>query len=592
MNLTNFLQQTDALMAQYSAEQLMAFIHEIGRVFPEHRREDFLERLRAVGGKTQKASVGNTETDSEFTEMYNRIRDNLKKIDSQEVMLTGVLNEEYDDWYDDGEEFYYEDNNGISDMLAEACDFIHICMDRAMYKEGFEVGNQVFSMEILCENEYGEEEFSIGDMVEHELLYCDLKRVILDTLYCAYYAVPQSKRPAALYGIFANARESEITLEAVMQHGDEVLPDLESFLPLWITYLGEKAGQEADRLLVEAVGLLNDISQAVRYAKEYVTVHPGLYLHILENGKYMADGNDMVAVGIGAIEVIPKKYRMRSKAALKTAEYVLETGGKKPLLEICYFAAYESDTSALNYLRAVLNGFESEKKREELRKVFMKFSDHTGRTNSAMYGFENVHSYSEREENKPDRNMILLLRFLDGQFADVLDRGLSISNALGWTGTFMKQGIALYLLYLYEGAWNGKGITAMAGMVKDAIRFSAEEYLEGTVRLDNIDELDLFRQIFLRWKSQVQMEPAVRERALKRITALIEKRTAGIMDANRRNYYWECASYIAALGEVREVLGETGAKQRMMTAYKDKYPRRSAFREELRNYGWIDHKKR
>lgn len=32
--------------------------------------------------------------------------------------------------------------------------------------------------------------------------------------------------------------------------------------------------------------------------------------------------------------------------------------------------------------------------------------------------------------------------------------------------------------------------------------------------------------------------------------------------------------------------------QRLMTSYKDKYPRRSAFREEKRNYGWIDVKKK
>ena len=50
-----------------------------------------------------------------------------------------------------------------------------------------------------------------------------------------------------------------------------------------------------------------------------------------------------------------------------------------------------------------------------------------------------------------------LLRFLDGQFMDVLDNGLNKSAALGWTGTFMKQGIALYLLYLYEGQWNSGG---------------------------------------------------------------------------------------------------------------------------------------
>lgn len=61
---------------------------------------------------------------------------------------------------------------------------------------------------------------------------------------------------------------------------------------------------------------------------------------------------------------------------------------------------------------------------------------------------------------------------------------------------------------------------------------------------------------------------------------------------NRRNYYGECAAYIAALGEVRESVGEMGAKQKLMTSYKEKYPRRSAFREEMRQYGWIDTKRK
>ena len=188
--------------------------------------------------------------------------------------------------------------------------------------------------------------------------------------------------------------------------------------------------------------------------------------------------------------------------------------------------------------------------------------------------------------------MVMMLKFLDGQFAEVLDKGLHKSEALGWTGTFMKQGIALFLLCLYEGPWNGKGIAAMAEMAKSAMRFSSEEYRNGTCGLEGIGENNLFCQLFLQWKSIVPMPADIRNRAIKRITALLEKRTAGIMDANRRNYYGECAAYIAALGEVRESMGEPGAKQRLMTSYKDAYPRRSAFREEMRKYGWVDMKRK
>ncbi len=586
MNLMNFLKQTDALTAQYSTEQLIAFIHEIGRVIPEQRRENFLEILESVGNKAGMEADKNEEKDADFAEMYSHIRDNLKIIDSQEIAVTRILNEEYDDWYDDsGEEFYYEDNSGISDMLQEACDFVHICMDMERYKEGFEVGNQLLAMEILCDDEYDGEELALGDMVHYELLNCDLTQVILDIIYCAYHAVSPARRPEVLYGVMVNAKEDAVTLEAVMQHGDEELPGLEEFLPCWIAYLGDKTGHNADCLISEAVGLLNDVSLEVWYAEKYTAVHPGLYLNILEDGKHMVT-DDLVSIGIRAMKTIPKKYIMRSRAALKTAEYVVAMKGEMSLLEECYFAAYESDTSAPNYLRALLKGGEIEKKRKKLQEVFMKLSVDKSSDSFGMY--VRSESSSEREENRPDSNMVLMLRFLDGQFAEVLDQGFNKSEALGWSGSFMKQGIALYLLYLYEGQWNNQGITAMAEIVKSAMRFSADEYRKGTCGFEGMGENDLFCQLFLKWKSMVQMESDIRNRAVKRITALLEKRTAGIMDVNRRNYYGECAALIAALGEVQESMGEIHMKQRLMTSYKDAYPRRSAFREEMRKYGWID----
>ena len=593
MNLTNFLKQTDTLTSQYSTDQLTAFIHDIGRVCPEHRREDFLEMLKSAGGEAEKSA---NKEEIDFDEMYSHIRDNLKNIDSQEITITRIFNEEYDDWYDDSdEEFYYEDKSGISDMLEEACDFVHICMDTERYKEGFAVGKQMFEMEIFCDNEYGDEELSLGDMVYHELLHCNLKQVILDTAYLAYYAVPSDKRPEALYGVIVNAKEDTVTLEAIMQHGDEELPGFEEFLPSWVTYLGDKTGHDADRLILEAVDLLNDISLEVQYAKKYAGVHPGLYLNILENGKSVT-ANDLVSIGIEAMKTIPKKYVIRSKVALKTAEYIIAADGELSLLEKCYFAAYESNTSAQNYLRALLNGYGNGEKREELQKLFRAFPKDKSDGYYTLYEGNHFRygsgTYFEREVNNSDKNMLLVLRFLDGQFAEVLDKGLNKSEALGWTGTFMKQGIALYLLYLHEGQWTGKGIAAMTEKAKSAMKFSAEEYRKGTCGLEGIGENDLFCQLFLQWKSMVQMSSDIRNRAIKRITALLEKRTAGIMDANRRNYYGECAAYIAALGEVRESMGEMGAKQKLMTSYKVAYPRRSAFREEMRRYGWNDIKRK
>ena len=57
------------------------------------------------------------------------------------------------------------------------------------------------------------------------------------------------------------------------------------------------------------------------------------------------------------------------------------------------------------------------------------------------------------------------------------------------------------------------------------------------------------------------------------------------MNANRRNYYEECAAFVAALGEVLESRGKQGAKNALMEKYRMEYNRRRAFHEELRRYG-------
>lgn len=80
-----------------------------------------------------------------------------------------------------------------------------------------------------------------------------------------------------------------------------------------------------------------------------------------------------------------------NRVVLKTAEYVIAADGEQSLLGECYLAAYESDTSALNYLRVLLNSCENEKKK--LQKIFMKLSVHKSGGPFGMYerSYRSVH---------------------------------------------------------------------------------------------------------------------------------------------------------------------------------------------------------
>lgn len=582
MNLTNFLKQIDRLTQKYSNEQLTSFIHEIGRILPEKEREDFLKRLKEAGGVRKAEQEGNTASCVlSADEIYEAVKKDFDRIESSEVSIAGDLNEEYDDWYDDGEELIYEDPDDIAGMLKRACDLIHTYMDTECYKRGWEIGERLFALEIRCYSDYGDEDFTVNDMVACDFLHCDLKAVAMDTLYCAYHAVPLGERPEVLYGVITQAKEKDLCLEALLQHGDKELPEFQEFLKSWIAFLGNQTGENADRLFLEAVGLCNDTQTACQYAKQFATVHLALYLALLEQKEdFFPD--DMVMLGEDALTQVPRQYTIRGKIALKTAEYKIAKKEDLESLKKCYLAAYESDTNAVNYLRALLNGFEHEQERHKLHKILETFPVSK---NSSWESWRNGFN-SERTENKPSKNMLLYLKILDGQFDAVFTKEFNQRKALGWSDTFLKQGIAVFLLAMHEGDWIGKGIMEMADRVKGDFGFSEETYRYGLAKVPEQNGKELFYEVIARWKELTPMEQKTKERVLKKIEALLEQRTAGIMEANRRNYYGECAAFIAALGEVKESIGETGAKQRLMTSYKEKYSRRTAFRGEMKNYGW------
>lgn len=53
---------------------------------------------------------------------------------------------------------------------------------------------------------------------------------------------------------------------------------------------------------------------------------------------------------------------------------------------------------------------------------------------------------------------------------------------LGWSATFMKQGLALFLLLLYRGKDLQAGMRSMLRMVVFAVGFRKGKYLKGTGR--------------------------------------------------------------------------------------------------------------
>ena len=590
MNLTKFVNEVDKITKTYDREKLLQIIHEVARTLPESSRKDFIQQIKDIE-KSGKVS-SKQKNQALFKQQYEHWSGVLYALEEGEKCLLEECNEEYDDWYNSSvDEMLYEDPDGIGEDLDGVCKFIHTCTDAEEYQYAMEIGRRFFLLAIQTDGEYGGADVELHEMKHYGFLHASLMQAAMDTMYASYMYEKPEEVPETLYEIFSNAEIAadmkDLKLQNLMQYADADLKDFDVFLKAWINYLGVIPGRLAEKLYTEALELTNDIDIKIENARKFVRTHPGLYKKILED----AELNPKKALEVGAdgVKRISDKLIIRSEVALRTAEYAVREKVDRSLIEKYYVEAFRSDTSAVNYLRAFLNSADQDTCRQELKDIYSAYIRRGGRY-SGYYDYGSMR-VNELAENEPGKNMVYVLRLLGGEFMEVLQLGVSEKDALGWSATFMKQGLAFFLFYLSDGKNLGKGISEMAEITRYAFGFDIASYSKGQKKIAAKDEMSFFTDIFMKWKKETEIGESDRGKILRHMEKQMEKRVLGIMDANRRKYYGECASYIAAIGEIREYLGERGGKQTYMSRYAAEYSRRSAFRTELQNYGWIKSRK-
>ena len=607
MNFTQFLKAVDQAAAAMSKEQLAEFIHDTARTLPENHREDFLaEMLLFAGGKEThicpEPSKADQEAAADFEQKRSFLRTRLERMESGELCLEGSLNPEYDDWYSSAEEeFLYSDPEGILDIIEEACRFVHQCVDCEEYQAACELTGILIGLDIMVGGEYQEytdEPININDLKSYHLGNVDYRTLVIDAARAAYCASALSERADELYITLMNSGRRDITLEMILQGGRE-LPEIDAFLPLWIEHLGRMTGSSAGKLLQEALELADDGEQLLANARKYCGEHPELYEQYLTANQGKTDADSLLAVGTEALEAIEKKYLVRSRIALLTSRTALEQD-RPELAETCWLEAFRSDTRVVNYLRLLMECRDFSNVREAAAQIYRETCSQL-RKDSYFLPVA-----GGGRENQLNPTQAYLLAFLGGEFDYVRERAMNATNSLGWSASFMKCGLAAFLLLLTEdgslpqdAAQQGgelktmkPGAREMLRRIVAAVGFDKSEYEKGTLRFIEESNEGWFLTCWNRWKRTVPLSREQREALLGWAEGLVTKRVQGIMEGNHRNYYGECAAYIAVLGEARESGGEPNGKQATMAKYMEAYNRRSAFRQVMRGYGMQDTRKK
>ena len=558
MNYPTFLSEVDRMSAALDAEALRAFVHELARTFPETERLRFLEVLKSASACPEEKMENKTEENGELCNQVDQVIETLEEI-QEERALESEYNEEWDEWQGEGDEFIFSDPDGILDDIEEAIRVMHQCLDQELFDKGAELAQALSELFVLVTGDY-EDTMTLPELVANDLLKINLKKTVKEAVYLTCMGTPPAERAEAMLAVLQNFREDSISLDEILQTGTKEI-DLSSFLPSWIEVLAKRPGNAAGTLLLEAQEMLRDKEAALNMASRYAGSQPILYKRLLEKGMEKTDPKEMLQIGLRGMKEVPERHPVRVEIALLTAEIALKAQDREAT-EQCWMEAYLASPTVENYLRLRL-GVQSFN-REQARAIYT--------------------AYYEKLD-KLERKPLAALFYFDERFEEMIRDFMNAGNGIGWSSTFMKQGIALLHLLMDAGTTKGAGIFAMQAIAVSACPFDAATYCRGTDLDPGTPTRALFENCFRKWKSGITLPEEQFDAWLEKIGQWLKLRVSAIMEANRRNYYRECAAFIAAYGEVLESRGQPGEKKKVMLWYKEKYSHRRAFHDELSGFG-------
>ena len=560
MNYPGFLKKVDALTSRCDANSLRLFVHEVARKIQENNRERFLQTLEDFCDVVESDSTRILKDDT----LERRVDDILRAlsgIQNGDRELEAEYNESWDDWSDEEEEEYeFSDPDGLLDDIKSAFAAMHECLDKEEYGKGLELARALSCLEVKISGECDDfdDAFRIVDLIDYDLLPINLEKCVCEAVCLASMA--GENRAEDMLAILRGFDCYTISLEDILRIAPKEM-NLEKLLPEWIEALAKCPAKDADELLVEAHNMLQDDGQALEYASRYAASHPALYLNLLQSGK--AGSSERLKIGLKAMGEVPVDNPTRSSIALLTAQCAFEAHDDQTR-EMCWLEAFRTSPSVANFLRLRLLAHGWESKREEIQSIY-----------EACYS----------AKGEWEKKLLAALMFFDERFEEMQSRFMATREGIGWSSTFMKEGIALLLMLLNKGPAREPGMKAMVSKAKNGCSFDCAEYCMGMGAYEEGKTENLFEDCFEQWKENVTVNELQRDAWIKRLERWIESRVSAIMEANRRNYYGECAAFIAAFGEMLQSMGTANAKESVMQRYRKKYSRRRAFHEMLRGYG-------
>ncbi len=565
---------------QLGKENLRQIILKMGEFLSREQYgqlERMVDEYISKDTEPEKAQIPTRMSQEYVNEKMSRIEDWMKQINDGELCLNAEGYEDYSTGYWNSEwvtEYY--DNQGIGDKILSMIQFAKDCVDDRRYQEANDIYEWLWEMCICCDKEF-EDPVDLEKLIEEGIVRTDMKQLVLLTLYADYQVQEPDNRAQDIYLYFSMYPFWQIHIEEMFHAGRENLTGIEQFWKDWIALLKTKSGAVEARLLQEAVLYNEGIEGLVKMADENCKTHPSLYLTVMKEYDRSHDYKRIEEIGEKALGQIDSRLVIRSQMALKAAYTSSCLKHEEKVMLFCW-EAFRSESTDRNFLR--LFGTKEMAERYGIR----------GKEVLSAHIKGNPQDYVRNEELR--QNVIsdhgyYTLSFYTGDFEKVKEVSKNPKGSLGWSGSFIRYGIRLILLYLYQKPLPSKAAAAIAsyvgfggdGDVSEVLDFESE-----IIEENRKNKTSMFWNYFQRWKKYFPMEEKEQKAYFAWAEKIVHGRADAIVGNQHRNHYSEVAVLLAIVAEIKENMGMQGAKAEIFAEYKRKFPRHSSFQAEMKSY--------
>lgn len=571
---------TEEEIKKLSKKELQDIVFEVQKILSDKQKIEFqkivhVSEIQSENKKVQPLQV--RMSDDLVNEKMAQIQKWKNQIDEGELYLATEEYEDYSNGYWESEwvtEYY--DQQGIGDKIQYMIRFAEDCVADRRYQEANEIYEWLWEMSVCTNSEY-EDSVDLEMLEENNLIHTDMKHMALLTLYADYQVLPINERAKDMYLYFSYSTFAKLHLEEMFFVGREELENTDQFWKDWIELLKEKKGDTEARLLKEAIFYCEGIEGLKKIAKENASVHPSLYLAVMEQYEKRHIYDEIEEVGEEALGQIDVNLIIRSQIALKTAFAASCLNHQEKMMQFCW-ESFISDSTVKNYLRL----FGTEKMAETYGMRGKEVLKNRQKYNEEL-GYKNL----EMKKNVMGDYEYYQLVFYTGGFHTVKNISKNPEGSLGWSSSFIEYGIRLFLLYLYERPFPSKSAKSIAYYIGVSDEKERKELLEFELEIQRESQeqkVSEFWNYFQRWKRYFPMEKTEREKYLTWAESIVYKRADAIVSGQHRGHYNEVAGFLAIVGEIKEDGGLPGAKKHIYEQYKKKFPRHSSFQREMKDY--------